>query len=79
MIAVAEYDPLRDEGRAYAEALQAASVPVVLHDRAGLVHGCYDMLAFSPAVVASSTACQPIKKREGAAHSTSPIGAGGDA
>ncbi|MBL8325248.1 MAG: alpha/beta hydrolase [Rubrivivax sp.] len=38
-IAVAEHDPLRDSGLAYAEALQAAGVPLVLDRGAGLIHG----------------------------------------
>ncbi|UQY33963.1 alpha/beta hydrolase [Pseudomonas fulva] len=38
-IAVAEYDPLRDQGYAYAEALQKAGVEATLHVGEGLVHG----------------------------------------
>ena len=38
-IAVAEHDPLRDDGIAYAEKLEAAGVPVVLDRGAGLIHG----------------------------------------
>lgn len=38
-IAVAEHDPLRDSGIAYADALAAADVPVTLHRGTGLIHG----------------------------------------
>jgi acetyl esterase len=38
-IAVAEHDPLRDDGVAYAERLMAAGVPVVLDRGTGLIHG----------------------------------------
>jgi acetyl esterase/lipase len=49
VIAVAEYDPLRDQGASYAEALRAASVPVNSHDGMGLIHGYCDMIGLSPA------------------------------
>lgn len=39
-IAVAQFDPLRDDGRLYAERLQAAGVACVLYPGKGLVHGC---------------------------------------
>lgn len=38
---VAGLDPLRDEGIAYAEALQAAGVQTDLHTYKGLPHGFY--------------------------------------
>ncbi len=38
-IAVAENDPLRDDGYAYADALRAAGVAVDVDDGKGLIHG----------------------------------------
>jgi acetyl esterase/lipase len=38
-IAVAGYDPLRDDGQRYADLLSAAGVPVELHNAESLVHG----------------------------------------
>jgi acetyl esterase len=49
VLAVAQYDPLRDQGTAYARALQAASVPVAVHSGTGLIHGCFDMLGVTAA------------------------------
>ncbi|WP_224769357.1 alpha/beta hydrolase [Nocardioides ochotonae] len=49
VVAVAQFDPLRDEGTAYAEALRAAGVPVRLASYDGLIHGFVDMGRFSAA------------------------------
>lgn len=40
LIAVAQFDPLRDDGVRYAERLNAAGVAVTLYYGEGLVHGC---------------------------------------
>ncbi|PRX38069.1 acetyl esterase [Meinhardsimonia xiamenensis] len=47
-IAVAEHDPLRDSGVAYAEALRAAGVPVVLDPGEGLIHGYLRAMGYCP-------------------------------
>ncbi|WP_185994702.1 alpha/beta hydrolase [Nocardioides campestrisoli] len=49
VVVVAQFDPLRDEGTAYAEALAAAGVPVLVEEFAGLIHGFVDMGRHSPA------------------------------
>jgi len=43
IVATAWYDPLRDEGAAYAKALQAAGVPTQYHPGFGLIHGYFGL------------------------------------
>jgi acetyl esterase len=56
VVAVAEFDPLHDEGRAYGAALEKAGVPVKLFDFPGLVHGFMGLGAVSPGSAAATEA-----------------------
>lgn len=47
-VVTAELDPLRDQGRAYAEALAAAGVPVIAHEAKGMVHAFLSMRRVIP-------------------------------
>ncbi|MGX7694259.1 alpha/beta hydrolase [Gordonia polyisoprenivorans] len=48
-VVVAGFDPLRDEGIAYADALSGAGVRTSLQRESGMIHGFVNMLGFSPA------------------------------
>ncbi|HMM87789.1 alpha/beta hydrolase [Bradyrhizobium sp.] len=43
VVCTAWFDPLRDEGKAYADALKAAGVPTSYHDGLGLIHGYFGL------------------------------------
>jgi acetyl esterase len=49
LVQTASFDPLRDEGRAYADALERAGVPVSYDCRPGLVHGYFNLAGGVPA------------------------------
>jgi acetyl esterase len=60
-VEVAEFDPVLDEGRQYAEALAGAGVPVEVREVSGAIHG-YDLVEGSP------TAAAIFKERMAAIH-----------
>ncbi|GAB4057138.1 alpha/beta hydrolase [Uliginosibacterium sediminicola] len=55
LVQVAGYDPLHDEGVAYAQAMFAAKVKVSLVDYPGLIHGYLNMAGKSPTANAALT------------------------
>lgn len=44
------WDPLKDEGRAYASKLSAHGVPVTIREHSGMVHGFMNMTAWSQSI-----------------------------
>jgi acetyl esterase len=62
----AQYDPLRDEGRAYAERLQAAGVQTTHTEYPGVFHGFFGMTSQIPrAQQAVDEACAELRKAFG--------------
>lgn len=53
VVVTAQFDPLRDQGNAYAAGLAAAGVPTRAEVFAGMIHGFVDMGRYSPAAQAA--------------------------
>jgi acetyl esterase len=62
VVCTAEFDPLSDEGAAYAKALQTAGVTVTHFSERGMIHGYFSLGAASPAAeTARLRACAAFK------------------
>jgi len=63
VIATAGFDPLLDEGRAYATALRSANIPVTYLEFPRLVHGFFALASLSPgARRAAAATCAAFKR-----------------
>jgi acetyl esterase len=67
-VATAGFDPLRDEGKAYADKLDAAGVPVTHVNYPGMIHGFFSLRGLIPkareAVAASAAAVRAALEAE---------------
>ena len=63
VVCTAWYDPLRDEGQAYADALAASGVETTRHHGPGLIHGYFGMGDASPAANAEAQRVRADFKR----------------
>lgn len=63
LVITAEFDPLRDEGEAYAERLQRLGVPVTVRRFDGLIHAFFGMTELLPeAVEANELAAEHLRR-----------------
>ena len=63
LVMICQYDPLRDEGAAYAERLRQAGVPVELIEQQGMIHGFFRQAAMIDRAILAYDQCAAALRR----------------
>ncbi len=63
LVMICQYDPLRDEGAAYAERLRQAGVPVELIEQQGMIHGFFRQAAVIDRAILAYDQCAAALRR----------------
>jgi acetyl esterase len=63
LVMICQYDPLRDEGAAYAERLRQSGVPVELIEQRGMTHGFFRQAAVIDRAILAYDQCAAALRR----------------